>query len=390
MISAALAKKLEEYRKAVDGAIEEAIQRYPWTVPELREAVRYSLEGGKRLRSIILLSVYRELAGAAWATGSRHDGSGESRQPVRRDVPETTGSDTCSDICPDICSDICSDPEPDAEALGLPDVVDSSYPVRRADSRVPATPAEPAGPANLRECLSSAMGFAVALEMIQAYSLVHDDLPCMDDDDYRRGKPSCHKQFGEALALLCGDALLTMAFECMLSSKNIPPERRLWAAREIAKAAGPLGMVGGQVLDLLLEGQTGASDIPGEIRSMYRMKTGALFRCSAMAGAILAGASASVVDLCGSWGDLFGYACQIIDDIEDSGAGGKEQDKNTLLKTMRVSETCMEARHSLTKSIEAASAVFPGQALIKELSGMYLSRLEVLEHSEEFEHSRDR
>ena len=271
MISAALAKKFEEYRKAVDGAIEEAIQRYPGPCRNSGKRCATPLRG-QEASSIILLSVYRELAGAAWATGSRHDGSGESRQPVRRDVPETTGSDTCSDICPDICSDICSDPEPDAEALGLPDVVDSSYPVRRADSRVPATPAEPAGPANLRECLSSAMGFAVALEMIQAYSLVHDDLPCMDDDDYRRGKPSCHKQFGEALALLCGDALLTMAFECMLSSKNIPPERRLWAAREIAKAAGPLGMVGGQVLDLLLEGQTGASDIPGEIRSMYRMK----------------------------------------------------------------------------------------------------------------------
>ena len=378
----------EEYRKAVDGAIEEAIQRYPWTVPELREAVRYSLEGGKRLRSIILLSVYRELAGAAWATGSRHDGSGESRQPVRRDVPETTGSDTCSDICPDICSDICSDPEPDAEALGLPDVVDSSYPVRRADSRVPATPAEPAGPANLRECLSSAMGFAVALEMIQAYSWYTMTCPAWMTM-ITAGQAAATSNSAKPLRC-CGDALLTMAFECMLSSKNIPPERRLWAAREIAKAAGPLGMVGGQVLDLLLEGQTGASDIPGEIRSMYRMKTGALFRCSAMAGAILAGASASVVDLCGSWGDLFGYAYQIIDDIEDSGAGGKEQDKNTLLKTMRVSETCMEARHSLTKSIEAASAVFPGQALIKELSGMYLSRLEVLEHSEEFEHSRDR
>ena len=121
-------------------------------------------------------------------------------------------------------------------------------------------------------------------------------------------------------------------------------------------------------MDLLFEGQT---EVPG-IPDMYRMKTGALFRCSAMAGAILAGASTNVVELCGTWGELFGYAYQIIDDIEDSGAGGKEQDKNTLLKTMSVSEACTEAKQSLTKSIEAASAVFPAGP-DKELSGIYLS-----------------
>jgi geranylgeranyl diphosphate synthase type II len=320
MISAALAKELEEYLKVIDSAIGEAIDSYPWGVPKLKEAVRYSLEGGKRLRSIILLSVYDELSSASEAS------------------------------------------EPVVGQSGLPDPSNLSRP-----------PGYWNGP----------MAFAVALEMIQAYSLVHDDLPCMDDDDYRRGRLSCHKKFGEATALLCGDALLTMAFECMVSCKGIPHEQVLRAALAIARAAGPSGMVGGQLLDLLFEGQT---EVPG-IPDMYRMKTGALFRCSAMAGAILAGASTNVVELCGTWGELFGYAYQIIDDIEDSGAGGKEQDKNTLLKTMSLSEACMEAKQSLTKSIEAASAVFPGQVLIKELSGIYLSRLEDLEHSEGLEHS---
>jgi geranylgeranyl diphosphate synthase type II len=319
MISSTLAKQLEDKRKVIDDAIEAAVDSYPWAVPVLKEAAGYSLAGGKRLRSIILLSVLDELSSAS-----------DASQPVNQ----------------------------------------SGRPGSSSLSRSP-------------EYLDGPMAFAVALEMIQAYSLVHDDLPCMDDDDYRRGRLSCHKQFGEAIALLCGDALLTMAFECMLSCKSIPQERVLRAAFEIARAAGPSGMVRGQVLDLLLEGQTDVSGIP----DMYRMKTGALFRCSAMAGAILAGASTNVVELCGTWGELFGYAYQIIDDIEDSGAGGKEQDKNTLLKTMSVSEACTEAKQCLTKSIEAASAVFPGQALIKELSGMYLSRLEALERSEDLEHS---
>lgn len=320
MTSATLAKKLEEKRKAIDKAIEAAMAAYPWAVPELREAMSYSLVGGKRLRSIILLSIYDELSNVS-----------EPLSPAGLSA------------------------RPSAMLSGSPD---SSSP--------PRSP----------EYLDGPMAFAVALEMIQAYSLVHDDLPCMDDDDYRRGRLSCHKKFGEALALLCGDALLTMAFECMLSCRNLPHHRVLHAAVEIAKAAGPSGMVGGQVLDWLLEGQTQTGRIP----DMYRMKTGALFRCSAMAGAILAGASPEVVELCGTWGEQFGYAYQIIDDIEDLGKGGKEQDKNTLLKTKTMAEACQEAREILQMSIQAASAAFPGQALIKELSRMYLSRLEAPGH----------
>ena len=129
---------------------------------------------------------------------------------------------------------------------------------------------------------------ACALEMIHTYSLIHDDLPAMDDDDYRRGRLTNHKVFGDGMAVLAGDGLLTMAFETLLSQPGVTPEIRTRVALEVAQAAGPFGMVGGQAIDLDSEGQQPTPEI---MMLMHRLKTGALFRASLRAGALLAGGS---------------------------------------------------------------------------------------------------
>jgi len=135
----------------------------------------------------------------------------------------------------------------------------------------------------------SVLPFALALEMIHTYSLIHDDLPAMDNDALRRGKPSNHKQFGEATALLAGDGLLTEAFFFMArAGDNLPAGRVLRAMALVAEAAGAAGMVGGQMLDMLYTGRGGTS--LEELRSMHSLKTGALLKVSCLSGAVLAGA----------------------------------------------------------------------------------------------------
>lgn len=159
-----------------------------------------------------------------------------------------------------------------------------------------------------------AMNFAAALEMIHTYSLIHDDLPCMDNDDYRRGKPSCHKQFGEAAALLAGDTLLTEAFNVASKTIGIDAERVIKAITVLASSAGVAGMIGGQVIDLDGEknGLTDATRL-----EMYRLKTGALIRAAAQIGCILAGCSEEQEAAAIRYGENLGIAFQIIDDILD-------------------------------------------------------------------------
>ena len=156
---------------------------------------------------------------------------------------------------------------------------------------------------------------ACALEMIHTYSLIHDDLPAMDDDDYRRGKPTNHKMFGEGIAILAGDALLTEAF-CLLSMTHprVPPETGLTVIREIAAAAGYQGMVGGQVADLRAEGT--AVDME-RVRYIHTHKTQALIAVSIRAGALLAGGGSDDLDALSAYGDKVGLAFQIADDILD-------------------------------------------------------------------------
>lgn len=159
--------------------------------------------------------------------------------------------------------------------------------------------------------------FAAGLECIHTYSLIHDDLPAMDDDDLRRGKPSNHKKFDEATAILAGDGLLTEAFTLMFSclDAGVPPERVLRAAQAVSVAAGAGGMVGGQALDMEFTARAGVGF--EELRGMHAMKTGALITASCVAGAILAGAGPSDVRRANEYGRAVGQAFQIVDDILD-------------------------------------------------------------------------
>ena len=162
-----------------------------------------------------------------------------------------------------------------------------------------------------------ALPFACSLELIHTYSLIHDDLPAMDNDDLRRGKPTSHKIFGEALAILTGDALLSEAFYLMSRPdlmKNVPAHRRLRAIGQVARASGSLGMVGGQTLDILSQGKEIEKHL---LEYIHSHKTGALIAAAVGAGAIVGGASAREYKALNGYGEKLGLAIQIIDDLLD-------------------------------------------------------------------------
>jgi geranylgeranyl diphosphate synthase type II len=170
---------------------------------------------------------------------------------------------------------------------------------------------------------------ACALEFIHTYSLIHDDLPALDNDDLRRGKPTCHKQFGEASAILAGDALLTLAFET-LANASIDPARRVAILSHVAASAGTVnGMVGGQVADLEAEGR---AIQPADLEYIHRSKTAALIRASVVSGAIGGGADDEDVARLKRFGETIGWAFQVVDDIldveESSAALGKTAGKD--------------------------------------------------------------
>jgi geranylgeranyl diphosphate synthase type II len=170
---------------------------------------------------------------------------------------------------------------------------------------------------------------ACAIEFIHTYSLIHDDLPALDNDDLRRGKPTCHMKFGEATAILAGDALLTLAFET-IGSAPIDAARRAAILSEVASAAGTVnGMVGGQVADLEAEGK---QVTPQMLEYIHRSKTAALIRASVISGALSVGAAAEDVSRLRSFGETIGWAFQVTDDIldveESSAALGKTAGKD--------------------------------------------------------------
>lgn len=214
-------------------------------------------------------------------------------------------------------------------------------------------------PSALREALPA----ACAMEMIHTYSLIHDDLPAMDDDDLRRGKPSNHKAFDEATAILAGDALLTDAFAHMCRVE-LPAGQVLRAVAEFARAAGSSGMVGGQEWDMLYTGLPPVS--MAELRRMHAMKTGALLRASCVCGALLAGAADDVCERIGRYGAALGVAFQIADDIldvvSDTATLGKpagsdaEQGKNTYPALVGLDESRRLAR----EQADAACAALAG------------------------------
>ena len=222
---------------------------------------------------------------------------------------------------------------------------------------------------------------ACGLEMIHTYSLIHDDLPAMDNDDYRRGKLANHKVYGEGMAILAGDALLTAAFEVMLAQPGVDPAVLVRVVREIALAAGPQGMVGGQAVDLISEGKA----IDGEtLKFMHRAKTGALFRASIRAGAMLAGASDEKLAALTEYAEQFGLAFQITDDILDV-TGTQEKigkpvgsdvrnHKVTYVTLYSILVAQQLARESVDKAL-AELASFGGEAeILRELVKYLLSR----------------
>lgn len=147
-----------------------------------------------------------------------------------------------------------------------------------------------------------------ALEMVHTYSLIHDDLPCMDDDDLRRGRPTCHKQFNEAVATLAGDALHVVAFELIAETGSVE------VVRELARSGGTAGMLGGQIADIEAEGR---QITRAEIENIHLLKTAALIRGAVRIGALLAGADPGVLERLSAYGEKIGLAFQIIDDILD-------------------------------------------------------------------------
>lgn len=223
-----------------------------------------------------------------------------------------------------------------------------------------------------------ALPAACALEMVHTYSLVHDDLPAMDDDDLRRGKPTCHKKFGEALAILAGDGLLTQAFYVL--SRVQPEERAGEAVLILSRAAGSLGMVGGQVLDLEAEGKRATARRVSEI---HRRKTGALIEASAALGAWMAGADPADRALLARYGENVGLAFQIVDDILDlespSSVLGKTPGKDS-----RAGKVTYPAVHGIEGARRAADAAveaamdavrrFPESALLQDFARLIIDR----------------
>jgi len=173
-----------------------------------------------------------------------------------------------------------------------------------------------------------AIGLACALEMIHTYSLIHDDLPCMDDDDLRRGRPTNHKVYGDAMATLAGDALLTDAFNVLARSRSsrAPAAVVLDVVAELAQAAGSPGMVIGQALDILSEGK--ATDL-ATLEYLHARKTGALFLAAVRGGGLLGGANSVQLEALTSYGRSIGLAFQVVDDVLDVEASAEQMGKRT-------------------------------------------------------------
>ena len=222
---------------------------------------------------------------------------------------------------------------------------------------------------------------ACALEMIHTYSLIHDDLPAMDNDELRRGKPTNHVVYGEGTAILAGDALLTLAFTVILRQKDVSAEALLRVVDEISRAAGAEGMVGGQMLDLEAENRQISID---ELRRVHMGKTGALFRAALRSGAILAGAAEDQLEALTAYANHFGLAFQITDDIldvigtaEEIGKPVGSDEKNH--KSTYVSLTSLEGAQDLARRTvqEAESDLYifgERAAFLHELVGYLVNR----------------
>jgi geranylgeranyl diphosphate synthase type II len=217
--------------------------------------------------------------------------------------------------------------------------------------------------------------FACAVEMVHAYSLIHDDLPCMDDDDYRRGKLTNHKVYGEAIAVLAGDALLTKAFETVASNKQIPAENVVKATLLLARLAGDKGMVGGQVLDIKAE-ESNQNSLR-ELQRIHSLKTGAMIKASALLGCLAAGVEISedfwndVVKFTENIGAVFQLVDDVLDVVGDSALLGKNigsdanNQKLTYMSFYSVEEAMRLAKELTDEAVKVISKYSNSESLVE-------------------------
>ena len=222
---------------------------------------------------------------------------------------------------------------------------------------------------------------ATALELIHAYSLVHDDLPAMDDDDFRRGKASCHKQYDEATAILAGDALQTLAFQVIADTDKLSATIRIALISDLAKAVGVDGMVSGQALDLSHEN----NDVDlKELKQMHDLKTGALITTSVRFGGLVAEADKTTLALITDFGKALGLAFQIRDDIldatgNDSDIGkptgsDEERGKSTYVTTLGLKEAHVRLKEQQSRADEIAASLGPSGASLQQLTNLVVTR----------------
>ena len=227
-------------------------------------------------------------------------------------------------------------------------------------------------------CWPDATPFAAAVEMIHTYSLIHDDLPSMDNDDYRRGRPTNHKVYGEAMAILAGDAMLTSAFGQMVHAQYVPEAARLRAIEYLSRCAGEIGMVGGQVLDIMAE-QRECTE--AEILNIQSRKTGALIKAACVLGVMAANGTAEQEFAAMEFADHLGLAFQIRDDMLDvigdaeklGKATGMDGQKNTFVRLYGL-EKCAELVKEHTDAAIDALDVFADSEFMRELAMSLVGR----------------
>lgn len=227
----------------------------------------------------------------------------------------------------------------------------------------------------------SALIPACAIEMIHTYSLIHDDLPCMDDDDYRRGKLTVHKKYDQGHAVLTGDFLQTLAFEILATAPHLQADTRIQLLSTLAKRSGDAGMIGGQVMDLSAEGQTLMLE---ELESLHQKKTGALIVASLEFGAIIANVNASQMQHLCDFGQKIGLAFQIIDDILDVSESvtkhGREiasdilKEKSTYVSLLGLEEAKEYARRCHTRALAILKLLDCDTSLLEEIANFILQR----------------
>lgn len=222
---------------------------------------------------------------------------------------------------------------------------------------------------------------AAAIEMIHTFSLIHDDLPCMDDDDFRRGKPSCHKQFDEATAVLAGDALAIRPFEIIAKSAELSDTAKVRIIAELANSSGAEGMIGGQIIDIENEKRNVVDE--ENLHTMYLLKTGKLIKTSCVMGCIAAGADDEKIKYAEKYAECLGMAFQIIDDILDvtgneqllgKPVGSDAEENKTTFVTIFGIEKAREEAEKYTKQAMDTLDKFDNNEFLKELTEYMLNR----------------